>query len=139
MFRHLWIFLCLVGFMWVATAKGGSPEEVVREYAKARLEVARKGLADSEKDIGGGISYEGIWLWSQRVLESELALCTTKIERIAAWEAHLRRAAKLEKMAQSEFSRGGFTRGGVLEAIYRRYDVEVQLAQERSKPESLHR
>jgi hypothetical protein len=138
MFRPLWIFLSLVGVLWIATAKGASPEDVVREHANARLEVARQGLAVAENDVEGATSedYLGIWVWSRRVLEAELALSTTKSERIAAWEAHLRRAVKLETMAQRQFSRGGSTRLAVLEAIYRRYDVEVHLAQERSKSES---
>jgi hypothetical protein len=141
MFRPLWIFLSLVGVLWVATAEGASPEDVVREHAKVRLEVARQGLAVAEQDIEGAPSeaYRDIWVWSRRVLKAELALSTTKGERIAAWEGHLRRAAKLEKIAQRQFSRGGFTRLAVFEAIYRRVDVEVQLAEERSKPESPYR
>jgi hypothetical protein len=77
-----------------------------------------------------------LWVWSKRVLEAELAVSTKKAERIAALEAHLKRAVKLEKFALREFNRGGFTRLNVLEARYRRCDVELRLAQEKAKPES---
>ena len=137
MFRLLGVLLCMVGCLWTATAKGASPEDAVQKYARTRLEVARRGLVQAERATGSAASedYADIWIWSRRVLEAELALSTTKRERIAALEGHLQRAAKLEKLAQRKYSRGGFTRLDVLEAIYRRCDVEVQLAQEKAQTE----
>jgi hypothetical protein len=138
-FRSLCLLLSFMGFMCAATAMGAPPEDAVKERMKALLEVARKGLAEAESDTGGGVAYTDIWLWSNRVLKAELALSTTKSQRIAALEAHLRRALKLEQFARREYDRGGFPHLSLLEAIYRRYDVELQLTQERAKPEPTSR
>ena len=140
MFRHLCLFLCLAGSLWAATARSASPEDTVTKAAKVRLEVARKGLAEAEKVAPGMVKDSAaIWVWSGRVLQAELALSTTKSERIAALEAHFRRAVKLEEIAEHEYRQGRLRSLDLLQAIYRRYDVEVQLAQEKTKPVSPRR
>jgi hypothetical protein len=93
-------------------------------------------LVDKEQEGEGAEDYDDIWVWSKRVLEAELAVSTEKGERIAALEAHLKRAVRLEKFALREFGRGGFSSLNVLEAKYRRCEVEWRLAEEKAKPES---
>jgi hypothetical protein len=136
MLRSMFLLGGLVGLMYAGTATSAPPEDAIQERARARLEVARKGLAEAEKVVAGKEYYHDICVWSQLVLESELAVSTTKKERLAALEAHLRRAEKLEKFAQGQFDRGFFSRLALLEAMYRRCDVELQLAQEKAKSES---
>ncbi len=139
MFRPLCLALCLIGSMGAATARSAPPEDAITKHAKMELEVARKGLAEAERVAPGMIADSAeIWVWSRRVLQSELTLCTTKSERIAALEAHLRRALKLEKMAANEYRQGRLRSLDLLETIYRRHEVEVQLAEEKAKPESLY-
>lgn len=140
MFRLLCLFLCLVGPLGVATARSSPPEVAVTKHAKMALKVARQGLAEAEKVAPGmiGDSTE-IWVWSRRVLQAELTLSTTKSERIAALEAHLRRAVKLQKVAESEYSQGRLRGLDLLETIYRRQEVEVQLTKEKATPEQLYR
>ena len=141
MFRAILLIVCLVGFVGATNAAGASPEDHVKERAKARLEVARQGLALAVRGLEGegAEDYDDIWVWSKRVLKAELALSTTKAERIAALEAHLKRAVKLERIAMREFDRGGFTRLSVIEAKYRRSDIETRLAEEKAKSESPHK
>lgn len=136
MLRSMCLLAGLVGLMYVGTATSAAAEDPIQERARARLEVARKALAEAEDTRAGGENYQDIWVWSKRVLESELAVSTTKKERIAALEAHLRRTQRLEKFAEKEYERGFFTRLALWEAVYRRCDVELQLVQERAKSES---
>jgi hypothetical protein len=63
-------------------------------------------------------------------------MSTKKSERIAALEAHLKRAAKLERFALRDFNSGGISRRIVLEAKYRRCDIELRFAEEKAKSES---
>ena len=136
MFRFLCFFLCLVGSLCTAAVRSASPEEAAKETAKARLEVARKGLAEAEKVIPGmSEDSANIWIWSKRVLHAELACSTSKSERITALEAHWRRAVRLEKLAEREYMQGRSTRLILLEAVYRRLNVEAHLAGEKAKPE----
>jgi hypothetical protein len=53
-------------------------------------------------------------------------------------EAHLRRAVKLQRIAENEYRHGRLRDLELLEAIYRRQDVEVRLAEEKAKSESLY-
>jgi len=136
MLRSISLLLSLVSLLGAETATSAPAEDAIKERAQGCLEVARKGLAVVEQDSDGTEAYQDIWVWSNRVLKAELALRTTKRERIAALEAHLGRALKLEKFAVREYKRGFFTRLYVLEASYRRRDIELQLALEKAKPES---
>ena len=138
MSRLVFLLVCLVGLVCVQNATSASPEDSIREAAKARLEVARQGLAlvDRDPEGMGAVDYADIWVWSERVLKAELTVITKKSERIAALEAHLKRAVRLERGALRDFNSGGISRRIVLEAKYRRCDIELQLAQEKAKPES---
>jgi hypothetical protein len=112
---------------------------IILKHAQIELKVARKGLAEAEKVAPGMIGDSAeIWVWSRRVLQSELTLSTTKSERIAALEAHLRRAVKLEKIAENEYRQGRLRALDLLEVVYRRHDVEARLAEEKAKSASLY-
>ena len=138
MSRLVFLLVCLVGLVCVQNATSASPEDSIREAAKARLEVARQGLALVDRDLEGVgvVDYADIWVWSERVLKAELAMSTKKSERIAALEAHLKRAVKLERFALRDFNSGGISRRIVLEAKYHCCDIELRLAEEKAKSES---
>src|SRR5262245_8830550 len=75
-----------------------SEKDENRERAQAVLEAARRGLAFvGRPGPGTGIPYDGIHLWSRRVLEAKLDLSKTPAERIAARKEYLERMIKLEE------------------------------------------
>jgi hypothetical protein len=131
MSRKMMMLLLLVcfGAIVCAVAAQGAPEDNRgKESAKARLEVARKGLAIVET----GDAYDGVFIWSKRVLDAELDLSGNEAERMAALAANLTRTKRLEDVAKALHARGLVSELEVLEAEYHRYDAEVQLAEARA-------
>jgi hypothetical protein len=128
------LLLVCFGAVVCAVAAQGAPEENRgKNSAKARLEVARKGLAIVEKQgPGNGEAYDGVFIWSKRVLDAELDLSGNEAERLAALAAHLTRTKRLEEVAKDLHARGAVSDLEVLEAEYHRYDAEVQLAEARA-------
>jgi hypothetical protein len=96
--------------------------EEPREFAKARLEAAKKGYETAD-----GVYMMGVW--AARILESELTLCTTADDRIAAFESQIRRARGLEKMVRE--AKKEYTTADLMEAIFLRNDAEYKLAKEK--------
>jgi hypothetical protein len=121
----------------VVAAQGAPPEDRGKDSAKARLEVARKGLALVEKQgPARGPGSPDVYIWSKHVLNAELDLSGNEDERLAAQEAHLKRTIRLEDMAKNWFDRGLITEVELLEATYHRLDAEVQLAKSRAAASS---
>ena len=60
MSRLVFLLVCLVGLVCVQNATSASPEDSIREAAKARLEVARQGLALVDRDLEG-VGYFDPW------------------------------------------------------------------------------
>ena len=103
------------------------------EKAMELLAVARKGLALVDKPNSDGRSeYVLVCTWSQRALNAELALSRNTAERIAACEAYLRQANKLEGIARDLHGRRILTELELLEAEYKRREAELQLVGERN-------
>jgi hypothetical protein len=136
-YRLLFVLVCVAGLVCGALATTAPADDPVKERGKVCLEVARKGLAEAERSAGGAGDYSDVWVWSVRVFRSTLAQSTNKNERITALEEHLRLAQKLERSTTRQYEAGGSTRLAVLEAMYRRCEVERQLAEERAKPETV--
>jgi len=131
MCRQFLLALCVTG---LAYGFGAAGEDRAKEFAKARLEVARRGLATVEKQAAGVNGFNGeIWNWSERVLKAELALSSGPAERIAALEAHLQRARRLEGIARRGFAERIYSLAEVLGAEYNRLDAEALLAAEKMR------
>jgi hypothetical protein len=123
--------LLLVGWVMGAVATlGMAQDDLTKNLAKVRLAEARKGLALAENPVlGGSESCTNVWIWSNRVLDAELYLSTTQDERIAAFEAHLRRMVKLQGITKALFERRMISEAEVMEAAYQRIDAEVRLTE----------
>jgi hypothetical protein len=129
----LLLAVCVGSAVGTVAAQGGVPtEDKGKEIAKARLELARKGLAVVEKRIPGAGNYAGVYIWSKRVLDAELGLCGNEDDRIAALEAHVERTTRLARTAKEWFDRKVFLEEDLLEAEYHRLDAEAMLAKARA-------
>jgi hypothetical protein len=71
--------------------------------------------------------------WSQRLLDSELALAHDRSERLAAFERHWERAIRTELANKDLFDRGRIAIQDYLESKYARLDAEIQLAHARTE------
>jgi hypothetical protein len=126
------LVLMLLYFGGAVPAQEISQADTDREKALELLTVARKGLAMVEKPNSAGASeYVLMCTWSQRVLNAELALSRNTAERIAAREAYLKQAKKLERIARDLHGRQIITQLELLEAEYKRREAELQLDGER--------
>jgi hypothetical protein len=128
------VFMGLVGMPGLRPAVSAAEPDQTKKLALARLEIARRGLEAAEKtNATGEVSYTYIRIWSQRVLEAELAAGETADDRIAALDAAFQRARKLENLAAEGYRRGAFSLLEYLEAQYTRADIEYLLAKEKAK------
>jgi hypothetical protein len=131
MYRRFLLALCVAAF---ASGVGTAGEKTAKDLARARLELARRGLATVQRQAGGANGfYRDIWVWSERVLSAELDLSDGPAERIAALEAHLQRARRLEGLARDGFAQRIFSFAELLEAEYNRLDAEARLAAEKAR------
>jgi hypothetical protein len=129
MCRQAILGMGVVGLIWtfgsVPIASAAQDDEVAL-MAKARLEVAVKGYECAE-------TVHEMWMWSQRILQSELFLCQSIDNRIAVLENQLRRTEKLERMVLDGHKSGTYTTGEVMEARFYRLDTQCKLAEEKAK------
>jgi hypothetical protein len=128
----LLLLVCFGAIVCAVAAQGVPEESRGKDSATARLEVARKGLAIAEK----GNAYDGVFIWSKRVLDAELDVSGNEAERMAALAAHLTRTKRLEDVAKDLHARGVVSELEVLEAEFHRYNAEVQLAEARAAKSS---
>ena len=126
--------MSMVGLICVCvgvSARGAAPEKEseIEALAKARLEAAVKGFESSA-------ALHQMWIWSERILKSELALSQCTDNRIAALERQLRRTEKMEKMVVDGQKQGTYTSEELAEAQFYRLDTLYKLAEERVKKSS---
>ena len=112
-----------------------SKEDPVTSLTKARLELARQGLAALEKQAAAGTtpSPQATWVWAERVLRAELALSTKPEERIAALKTYVQRSRTVEDAVRAGLKDRINTLPEVLDAQYNRLGAELQLAQEEAR------
>lgn len=76
---------------------------------------------------------EGLSQWSLHWLDAELALCETRGDRVAALEAHVKRAKEVEDVA-AHFAKIGQGRDSDAHAArYFRIDAEIRLLEARAQ------
>ena len=84
--RHL--LARVAGLALPAAAAAGAPREpVASPKGKARLEAAKRGLAQVEQGPAGSADPGLVRVWARRVADAELALCGSAAERKAVLEA----------------------------------------------------
>jgi hypothetical protein len=114
------------------TVAGEPPAVPVPPEGKARLEAARRGLAQFDPGSDGA-DCGLIRVWARRVVDAELALCGRPAQRKAALEAYVCRARKLERVVRAGYKAGVAALGEVLEAEFFRADAETLLAEEKAR------
>jgi hypothetical protein len=123
------IGLVMVSLVWlchgVAALKAAATDEA-SDLAKARLEVAIKGFESAE-------TVHELCFWSQRLLDSELNLCRSSDDRIAALEKQLKRLEKLEKTVTEGFKRENYTVNELMDVKFIRVDTQYKLAEEKAQ------
>jgi hypothetical protein len=97
---------------------------------KARLEAAKRGLAQLERGRAGGMDPGLVRVWARRVADAELAICSGPVERKAVLEAYVRRAKDAERAIRNVNRTGAVTLMELLEGEFFRADAEVLLAEE---------
>jgi len=129
MCRRTILGMVMASLVWtgfgVAVLRAAQNDEV-NVLAKARLDVAIKGFESAE-------TVHEIGVWSQRIMTSELSLCQSIDDRIAALEKQLKRTEKLEKMVIEGFKCANYTVGELREAEFFRLDIQIKLAEEQAK------
>jgi hypothetical protein len=93
--------------------------DVARGAWEARFELYRAGSRDSTLDI--------LLDASRRVLETELAVCSEKTERIAFHESFWEDAVEAEKIDQARYEAGRISIQDLAAAKYVRLEAEIQL------------
>jgi hypothetical protein len=96
---------------------------------KARLEAARRGLAQVDRGPGAGADSGPARVWARRVADAELALCASRAERKAVLAAFVRRAKDTEQAVQALYKTKAVALVDLLEAEYFRADAEALLAE----------
>jgi hypothetical protein len=86
-----------------------------------------------EFDAGRG-SLWGVYHWSQRLMEAEMARCATEAERTAAAAAHVERLEEAQSKIRWRAAMGRCNEQPYLAADAYRADAEVQLAKRTSGP-----
>src|SRR4051812_37431367 len=101
----------------LAAEPQASPKNKSRADSNALVEVARRGLEVVLRPTADNHdAYAGVFVWLRRVLYAELDVAENVKDRVAAWEKHLARMAKLEQVATDLHSRGVIVELELLEA-----------------------
>jgi hypothetical protein len=116
----------------LAKAKYAAATSDLQELARERRDAARivYEARKTEFDNGRG-TLRFLLDCSHRLLESDLALCRDRTERIAALERHWERAVRIEGANAERFRRGRIPIQDHLESKYVRLDAEIKLARAR--------
>jgi hypothetical protein len=129
----LFLLVVLAG---AAPAAEPARAEVPRELLKARADAAREAYEAGKKEYMLGVPgapLSELPQWSGRWLTAQLALCATRDDRVAAFQAHLDRMKDLEAVAKKMVEQGLGTRKDVAGATYFRLDAEVKLLEAKGK------
>jgi hypothetical protein len=118
-----------------------SPSRAVASLAKERFEWAKEAYDRvAEDNKRGGFNPEILYLWSKRLLRPQRAIARNKDEEVAAYRAHVKRMADVEKFANELFvppRRPGEIVGHITPAqlaAARFYRAEAELWLARAKP-----
>jgi RNA polymerase sigma factor (sigma-70 family) len=114
-------------------ADKGTPK--ARELAQERLRVATEGYAvQMAARRAGRASFGDVQPWGKRLLDAELEVATTKVQRLEAMKRYLAQLVELETQAKAGHQIGALPKSELLEVTYQRLDFELKLEQEKAKP-----
>jgi hypothetical protein len=118
----------------LAKARYAASTSDLQQLARERRDAARIVYQAREKEFENGRGTLRFLLdWSQRLLDSELALAHDRSERLAALERHWERAIRTELANKDRFDRGRIAIQDYLETKFARLDAEIQLAHARAE------
>jgi vacuolar-type H+-ATPase subunit I/STV1 len=111
-----------------APLSADQPDDI-KKLLQERLATVREGMKHEMVRMQAGVSdsLDKYLQWSQRVLRTELELAEKKADRIAAWEAQLKRTKQVEELAQNQVKVGLVPNTWVFEAKYQRQSAEIGL------------
>jgi hypothetical protein len=129
MCRNAFVSLFFCAAVSAAPISEPAQPKVPEELLKARLAAVRQVFAAArEEALAGRGTIDDMPVWSQRLLEAERALATTKAEHVAACRQHLERMQEFEKMQKARFDAGRIAVKDFAAATYHRADAAVVLA-----------
>ena len=118
-----------------ATRTGAAPlDPAIKALIEARLATAREVFEQEFARIEQTLPPfpDDASLWSRRWMEEQLRLSIKPADRLAAIQAHVERARRLEKITEQYGRTGQFRTSDGLKAKYFRLDAEQLLAEARS-------
>jgi RNA polymerase sigma factor (sigma-70 family) len=119
-----------------APVAGDDAAKRVTRLQQERRDVVQEEFSIRMKSIvaGARMADHATFFWAAlRLHESELDLCRTRAERIAACEAHLKRMQDVEAIAKEQFEAGKINAVDRAPAVYYRLDAEIRLERANGK------
>jgi hypothetical protein len=131
-----------------APAKGGAPaaksdeprpepaagEKTVKQFLQDRLETAKDEFKLREADFAAGkATPDALAASSRRLLTAEAERAGPRDERVAAYEAHLKRMTDFKEMCKAKFDAGKLGAADLDAAEYERLTAEILLEREKAK------
>ncbi|MDB5390526.1 MAG: hypothetical protein JWM11_6172 [Planctomycetaceae bacterium] len=130
------VFLALGMSVLVYAESGPASREkassaVPKELLEKKLEAARNVFRLNQDRLKSGQAACDVsfFMWSEHWLNAELALANNRVQRIAAFKAHLERSKDLENIAILRSKSGQGPEVDTLAATYYRTDAEIRLIQ----------
>ena len=131
----LYVSLILSIAASAVAAPAEPPPKIPKELLEKRVEAASKAylLKKTRIQNANGLPAE-LFGWSERWLESELALRDKKSERVQALRDHLDRTREVERFAAAQAQAGQGLQADADAATYFRLEAEIRLVKEGVKP-----
>ena len=122
----------VAGSAWSAVG----PKDAAQEVDKVKAQLAADIYAQMMIRVSNNedkIDIEDLALWSQHVLQAELDVASADAERLAAYEAQLKRATEVATIAKSFAKSGQGLESSAMAAEFYRLDAESQLAKAKAR------
>jgi RNA polymerase sigma factor (sigma-70 family) len=118
-----------------APAAGDNAANRLTKLLQQRRDAAQHGFAFYVKRMqtGQGTADSEFCAAALRLHESEMALCHTRTERIAACEAHLKRMRDMDQIVRTLSEAGQIHQAAAALGTYYRIDAEIRLEQAKAK------
>jgi hypothetical protein len=118
--------------------KGAGKEEYAKrlnDLLKKRRDVASGEFEFRKKKVheGAAIADASVYAAGLRLLDADLDLCQTRVERIAVCRTHLEDMSKLDAISTAQMNAGKIHFADAAVAEYYRLDAEIRLEREKAK------
>lgn len=120
-----------------SVAGDAGPAGLTGEAASERIRTAQQAYRMLEQKMGGRFdpaSFSGLWLWSRRLMESQLAAASDDRSRLEILEAYLERSRALEAVFQKRKDTDIYARN-LAAAEAQRLEAESLIAQLQGRPD----